>query len=236
VGKNLDTYRTFPKLSGECGGKNFHLVHESADMESVAVATVRSAYEYSGQKCSACSRLYAPESRWPELKERLVALMSELRIDSPLNFATFTSAVIDEKSFDRITNYINYGVNSAQNKLVHGGESDKARGYFVKPALFECKDPRDRLMREEIFGPVLAVHVYKNSEFDKCLELVDGSTPYALTGSIFAQDEVVLRTTRLRLRQACGNLYINDKSTGAGMFIKLDFWANCVYFLFLKIN
>lgn len=215
VGKNLDTYRTFPKLSGECGGKNFHLVHASADVESVAVATVRSAFEFSGQKCSAASRLYAPESMWPKLRERIVALMSELRVASPLDFATFTSAVIDERSFDRIVAYINYGIHSPRTKLVHGGEYNKAKGYFVSPTLFETKDAGDKLMREEIFGPVLTAYVYKDAEYAKCVELVDGTTPFALTGSIFAQDERVVRETRARLRQACGNLYINDKSTGA---------------------
>ena len=216
MGKNLEAYRTFPKLSGECGGKNFHLIHESADLESVAVASMRSAYEYSGQKCSACSRLYVPESMWPELKERLVALMSELKVDSPLNFATFTSAVIDERSFDRVTAYVHYGIHNAKTKLVYGGESDKAKGYYVNPTLFESKDPHDRLMREEIFGPVLTAYVYRNAEYAKCVELVDSSTPYALTGSIFARDEQVLKSTMLKLRQAAGNLYINDKSTGAG--------------------
>lgn len=217
VAKNLDIYKTFPKLSGECGGKNFHLVHESADLESVAIATLRSAFEYSGQKCSACSRLYVPESMWPKLKDRLVELMSELKIDSPLDFTTFTSAVIDEKSYDRITNYINYGIHNPSTKLIHGGEYDKSKGYYVKPTLFQTRDPMDKLMREEIFGPVLTAYVYKNNEYDKCMDLVDSTTPFALTGSIFAKDEEILRKSRLRLRQACGNMYINDKSTGAGI-------------------
>jgi 1-pyrroline-5-carboxylate dehydrogenase len=199
------------------------LVHESADTESVAIATIRSAYEYSGQKCSACSRLYVPESKWPQLKERLISLMSELKIDSPLNFSTFTSAVIDEKAFDRIVSYINYGIHNQKTKLVYGGENDKSRGYYVNPTLFECKDPNDKLLREEIFGPVLAVYVYKNADYAKCLDLIDSTTPYALTGSIFAQDEQVLESTRLRLRQSCGNLYINDKSTGAGDYFLFFF-------------
>lgn len=131
VGKNLESYKTFPRLSGECGGKNFHLVHSSADMENVAVSTVRSAYEYSGQKCSACSRLYVPKSKWPQLKERLRQLVSELKIDSPLDFSTFTSAVIDEKSFDRISSYIDYGKKNHKVNLIFGGEYDKSRGWLI---------------------------------------------------------------------------------------------------------
>lgn len=128
VGQNLETYDTFPRLSGECGGKNFHLVHPSADMESVAVSTVRSAYEYSGQKCSACSRLYVPKSKWPKLKERMQELVADLKIDSPLDFSTFTSAVIDEKSFDRISSFIDYGKKNQKTTLVFGGQYDKSRG------------------------------------------------------------------------------------------------------------
>lgn len=217
VAQNLETFRTFPRLSGECGGKNFHLIHESADIESASVATIRSAFEYSGQKCSACSRLYVPETKWPEMKERLLNLLKDLRIDSPLLAETFASAVIDEKSFDRISNYVEYGKNNL--KLVHGGTYNKTKGYFVTPTIFETKDPKDKLMREEIFGPVLTVYVYKEADYDKVVELVDTTTPYALTGSIFAKDENVLKSTRTRLRQACGNMYINDKSTGAGKFI-----------------
>ncbi|CAF0707025.1 unnamed protein product [Brachionus calyciflorus] len=213
VGENLETYKTFPRLSGECGGKNFHLIHESADIESAAVATVRSAFEYSGQKCSACSRLYVPESKWPQMKEKMSALIKELQIDTPLKFETFTSAVIDERSFDKIANYIEYGRDSA--KLVFGGFYNKTNGYYVYPTMFETKDPKDKLMREEIFGPVLTVYKYKDNEYDQIINLVDTTTPYALTGSIFAKDENILKMTKTRLRQACGNLYINDKSTGA---------------------
>lgn len=215
VGQNLEVFRTFPRLSGECGGKNFHLVHESGDAESASVATIRSAYEYSGQKCSACSRLYVPESKWPLIKEKLISMIKDLKVASPLEFDTFTSAVIDETSFNRIENYINYGKSRSDVELLAGGRSDKSRGWYIHPTLFQVKDPRDKLMREEIFGPVLTVYVYKNSEYDKVLDLIDTTTPYALTGSIFAADKAVLNSTKVRLRQSCGNLYINDKSTGA---------------------
>ena len=215
VGKNLELYKTFPRLSGECGGKNFHLVHESADISSVAYASIRSAFEYSGQKCSACSRIYVPESKWPQLREQLISIMNELKIDSPLNLDTFTSAVIDEKSFDRIKNYIDYGKSNPNVKLVAGGKCDKTMGYYIHPTLFETNDPHDKLMKEEIFGPVLTAYVYKDKDYENVVKLVDSSTPYALTGSIFCKDERVLKETKLQLRQSCGNLYINDKSTGA---------------------
>lgn len=189
------------------------MIHESADIESAAVATVRSAYEYSGQKCSACSRLYVPESKWPQMRDRMVAMMKELKIQSPLQFETFTSAVIDEKSFDRIANYIDLG--KKELNLVAGGRYDKSTGYYIYPTMFETKDPKHRIMREELFGPVLTVYVYKNSEYEKAMELIDTTTPFALTGSIFAQDENVLNKSIARLKQSCGNMYINDKSTGA---------------------
>lgn len=220
MGENLETYRSFPRMSGECGGKNFHLVHESADVESVSVATLRSAYEYSGQKCSACSRLYIPESMWPEVRDLLVSMSSQLKIASPLEFDTFTSAVIDERSFDRIAAYIDYGKannnNKKSTKLIFGGTYDKSKGFYVQPTLFETSDPHDKLMKEEIFGPILTVYVYKANEYAKVVDLVDTTTPFALTGSIFCQDKTVLEETKQKLRNSCGNLYINDKSTGAG--------------------
>lgn len=216
VGSNLDIYKTFPRLSGECGGKNFHLIHESADIKSASVATVRSAFEYSGQKCSAASRLYVCESKWPEMRDHMLNLISELKIDSPLDFETFTSAVIDERSFDKIKSYIDYGNNrDSDSKLLIGGKCDKSKGYFIDPTIFETSNPANKLMREEIFGPILTVYVYKNNEYDKVLKLIDQTTPYALTGAIFCQDNEVLNQSKAALRQACGNMYVNDKSTGA---------------------
>lgn len=215
VGQNIDTYRTFPRLSGECGGKNYHLIHASADIKSAIYATIRSAFEYSGQKCSACSRLYVPESKWLEIKTGLIDLMKELKIGSPLEFDTFTSSVIDEKSFDRIQSYIDYASKSDQLKAMIEPRTDKSKGYYIYPTIFRTNDPRDRIMSEEIFGPILTVFVYKESQYDDVLKLIDQTTPYALTGAIFAQDEAVLKHTMSRLRHSQGNLYINDKSTGA---------------------
>jgi len=215
VGQNLDTYRSFPRLSGECGGKNYHLVHPSADLKSAVYATLRSAFEYSGQKCSACSRLYVPESMWPEFRDSLVELMREVKIGSPVKFDTFTSAVIDEKSFDKIRSYIEYGKSNEKLKLLAGGKYDKTTGFYIYPTLFQTSDPNDSLMKDEIFGPVLTAYVYKDKQYSQVLNLVDQTTPFALTGAIFAQDEKVISETMSALRQSQGNLYINDKCTGA---------------------
>lgn len=215
VAQNLDIYRTFPRLSGECGGKNFHLIHKSADIKGASYATVRGAFEFSGQKCSATSRLYCPESKWPEMKEHLISMMSELIVDSPLRSDAFTSAVIDEISFDKISQYIEYGKKSPNMELLSGGYCNKEKGYFVQPTLFVTSDPKEKLMREEIFGPVLTAYVYKDSEYDQVMHLIDTTTPFALTGSIFCTDDRVLKKTMKFLKQTTGNLYINDKSTGA---------------------
>lgn len=185
--QNLDIYRGYPRLSGECGGKNYHLVHSSADLTSAVVATLRSAFEFSGQKCSACSRLYVSESLWPQFSEKLVEMVKELKIGSPLEFNTFTSAVIDENSFRRIRSYIEYGKSNQKLSLLTGGTYDKTNGYFINPTIFKTSDPNDRIMKEEIFGPVLTVYVYKDKQYDQVLSLIDQTTPYALTGSVFAQ-------------------------------------------------
>jgi len=216
VADNLDNYRTFPRLVGECGGKNFHLVHPSADLTTVVYGTIRSAFEYSGQKCSACSRAYIPRSFAKQFFSQMKTIMSEqLRIDSPLKSETFTSAVIDRASFNRIKGYLDHARTSKSTKIVVGGQCDDSVGYYVQPTLIETTDPNDKLMREEIFGPVLTVYVYDDSKFDEVVDLVNQTSNYALTGSIFCQDSTVLNRTRERLINATGNLYLNDKSTGS---------------------
>lgn len=215
VGQNLDIYKTFPRLSGECGGKNFHIIHNSADIKNAAYATIRGAFEFSGQKCSATSRMYVPESKWAEMKGYLVSMMDELIIDSPLRFDSFSSAVIDETSFDKISSYIEYGKKSPNMTLLSGGYCNKEKGYFVQPTLFETTDPLEKLMKEEIFGPVLTAYVYKDSEYEEILRTIDTTTPFALTGGIFCTDEKTLDSTKKILKQSCGNMYINEKSTGA---------------------
>lgn len=216
MAENLDHYRTFPRLIGECGGKNFHLIHPSADLTTVVNGTIRSAFEYSGQKCSACSRLYIPRSLSKEFFSQMENIMSkQLRIDSPLKFETFTSAVIDRNSFNRIKGYIDYARSSSANKILIGGQYDDSVGFYVPPTVIETTDPKDKLMQEEIFGPVLTVYVYDDKKYDETVDLVNQTSGFALTGAIFCQDKKILDRTRERLINAAGNLYLNDKSTGS---------------------
>ena len=188
---NLDLYKGFPRLVGECGGKNYHLVHPSAQVDTVVPSTIRSAFEFSGQKCSACSRLYAPRSLWSQIKEGLLETRKNIKLGSPLEYDTFLSAVIDEKAFDRITGYLNHAKSSSTLEILGGGNSDKSQGYMVEPTIVVTTDPRDKIMTEEIFGPILSVFVYEDNQFDQILDLVDSSTPYALTGALFCQDQYV---------------------------------------------
>ncbi|XP_063291509.1 delta-1-pyrroline-5-carboxylate dehydrogenase, mitochondrial [Pelobates fuscus] len=216
VGENLDRYRTFPRLSGECGGKNFHFVHKSADIESTVNGAIRSAFEYGGQKCSACSRLYVPDSLWPEIKGRLLEEHRKIKVGNPAeDFSTFFSAVIDEKAFRRIQGWIKHAETSPDLTILAGGKCDDKLGYFVEPTIIESKDPKEKIMSEEIFGPVLAVYVYPENEYREILHLIDSTSPYGLTGAVFAQDKNVIDEATRLLRNAAGNFYINDKSTGA---------------------
>ncbi|KAF1392330.1 hypothetical protein PFLUV_G00051670 [Perca fluviatilis] len=216
VSQNLDSYRTFPRLAGECGGKNFHFVHKSADVESVVNGTIRSAFEYGGQKCSACSRMYVPDSTWPAIREGLLAVHSQLTVGDPVeDFSTFFSAVIDDKSFARIKKWIDHAKSSSSLKVIAGGNYDNSKGYFVEPTIIETTDPRDAIMSEEIFGPVLAVYVYPEKDYREVLQLIDNTSPYALTGAVFAQDRTVVDEAARALRNAAGNYYVNDKSTGS---------------------
>ncbi|KAM8927339.1 delta-1-pyrroline-5-carboxylate dehydrogenase, mitochondrial [Pelodytes ibericus] len=216
VAENLDRYRTFPRLSGECGGKNFHFVHKSADVESAVNGVIRSAFEYGGQKCSACSRLYVPDSLWPQIKARLVEEHGKIKVSNPVeDFSTFFSAVIDEKAFNRIQGWIKHAETSPSLSILAGGKCDNRVGYFVEPTIIETKDPKEKIMTEEIFGPVLTVYVYPENTYREILSLIDSTSPYGLTGAVFAQDQNVIDEASRLLRNAAGNFYINDKSTGA---------------------
>ncbi|XP_062046506.1 delta-1-pyrroline-5-carboxylate dehydrogenase, mitochondrial [Lepus europaeus] len=216
VAQNLDRFRTFPRLAGECGGKNFHLVHCSADVDSVVSGTLRSAFEYGGQKCSACSRLYVPGSLWPQIKGRLLEEHSRIKVGDPAeDFGTFFSAVIDAKSFGRIRKWLEHARSSPSLTILAGGKCDDSVGYFVEPCIVESKDPQDPIMKEEIFGPVLTVYVYPDDKYKETLQLVDSTTSYGLTGAVFAQDKDVIQEATEMLRHAAGNFYINDKSTGS---------------------
>ncbi|XP_071513853.1 delta-1-pyrroline-5-carboxylate dehydrogenase, mitochondrial [Panulirus ornatus] len=215
VGQNLIKFRNFPRLVGECGGKNYHLVHPSADVTSVVNGTIRSAFEYCGQKCSACSRAYIPESLWSEVKDKMVAVQKELKVGDVKEFDSFMSAVIDAKAFKRIKGYIEHANSSPNLTVLAGGKCDDSVGYFVEPTIVQTTDPDDRIMTEEIFGPVLTVYVYPDEKVDEMITLANTSTPYALTGAIFGQDESWLAKATDALKDSAGNFYINDKSTGS---------------------
>ncbi|KAL7843258.1 hypothetical protein AOLI_G00247700 [Acnodon oligacanthus] len=216
VAQNLDIYRNFPRVAGECGGKNFHFVHKSADVHSVVTGTIRSAFEYGGQKCSACSRMYVPDSLWPQIKQDLLAIHKQIKLGDPVeDFGTFFSAVIDDKSFARIKGWLNHAKTSPNLTVIAGGNGDDKKGYYVEPTIIETKDPQDKIMNEEIFGPVLTVYVYPENDYKKVLKLIDRTSPYALTGAVFAQDKAIVAEAAKVLRNAAGNYYVNDKSTGS---------------------
>ena len=215
VGENIARYRTYPRLVGETGGKDFVFAHPSADLEALAVALVRGAFEYQGQKCSAASRAYIPRSIWPALKARVLDLIATIRVGDVADFRNFMGAVIDERAFARITGYIAEAKSDAQCSILAGGGSGSDVGFFIEPTVIETTDPRHRLMREEIFGPVLTVWVYPDAEEARALELCDTTAPYALTGAIFGRDRGFLERAMKTLRFSAGNFYLNDKPTGA---------------------
>ena len=215
VGQNLPNYAGYPRLVGETGGKDFVLAHRSADVDALAVALVRGAFEYQGQKCSAASRAYVPDTLWPAVRERMVAMMADIKMGNVSDFRNFVGAVIDRKAFDKISEYIQAARKAPGVELVAGGGADDAVGYFIEPTLLRVDDPHYRTMCEEIFGPVLTLHVYPAARWSETLSLVDGTSPYALTGAVFAQDRRVLAEATDALRNAAGNFYLNDKPTGA---------------------
>lgn len=215
IGKNITKYKSYPRIVGETGGKDFILAHPSANPTALAVAMVRGAFEYQGQKCSAASRAYVPRSIWPEVKEKAVAMVKDMKMGSPEDFRNFITAVIDERAFDKITNYIVLARDAKDAEIIAGGKYDKSKGYFIEPTMVEVKDAKHRLMQEEIFGPVLTIYVYEDADFDQMTAIVDSTSPYALTGAIFAQDRGVIHALSKALRNAAGNFYINDKPTGA---------------------
>ncbi len=211
--ENLPKYRTYPRLVGETGGKDFIFAHESADKDALVVAALRGAYEFQGQKCSAASRMYVPDSIWPEVRDKLVAEIGKIKMGDPTDWSNFMAAVIDENAYNDITGYVHKAKAGA--KILAGGGYSKDVGWFVEPTLVECEDPRFITMEEEIFGPVLSVHVYDANKLDDALHLCDTTSPYALTGAIFARDRVLAERMAKSLRHAAGNFYINDKPTGA---------------------
>jgi len=216
IGDNITKYRTYPRIVGETGGKDFIFVHESANMDEVKTALIRGAFEYQGQKCSAASRAYIPLSMWNDgLKEELINTTNELKMGSPEDFRNFLTAVIDEAAFNSITKYIIETKESSEADIIAGGDFDDSKGYFIRPTIILSKSPKYKTMQEEIFGPVLTVFVYKDSEYEETLKLCDETSPYGLTGSIFAKDRESITMAEKILVHAAGNFYINDKPTGA---------------------
>jgi 1-pyrroline-5-carboxylate dehydrogenase len=215
IGENIGKYRTYPRIVGETGGKNFIVIHASADLREAATAIIRGGFEYQGQKCSAASRIYIPSSRWPELKKLLEEMIADIKMGDPGDFTNFMNAVIDEPAFDKIMGYIEKAKQSSDVEIVFGGGGDKSKGYFIHPTVLLTGDPHFITMEEEIFGPVVTCYLYKESEFEEALHLCDQTSPYGLTGAIFARDrQAILRASDI-LRHAAGNFYINDKPTGA---------------------
>lgn len=215
VGQNLSTYRNYPRVVGETGGKDFVFAHASANPEALSTALLRGAFEYQGQKCSAASRAYIPQSLWPKVKAQLVEETASLRVGSPLDFRNFVNAVINQQAFTRIQGYLDHAKQASGVEILCGGKGDDREGFFIPPTVIQTADPRYRSMTEEIFGPVLSVYVYPDAALEDALTLCDTSTPYALTGAIFAQDQQVIRDLSRRLTYSAGNFYVNDKPTGA---------------------
>lgn len=217
VSDNLSSYRSYPRLVGETGGKDFIFIHKSADIKAAAAAIARGAFEYQGQKCSATSRGYVPASRWEELKSELAYIMGEIKTGDPRDFGNFVNAVIDEASFDNCMSYIKYAEEADNAEILFGGSGDKSRGYFVQPTIIKTSDPHFKSMEEEIFGPIFTLYVYEDEKYEETLRICDGTSPYALTGAIFAGERKAIDSAEKILKYAAGNFYINDKTTAASI-------------------
>jgi 1-pyrroline-5-carboxylate dehydrogenase len=213
IGANMGQYASYPRIVGETGGKDFIIAHPSADRQALAVAIARGGFEFQGQKCSAASRVYIPRSMWTDVRDRVVSMMEDMRVGDPTDFRNFMGAVIDEKSHKKISEYLDDAKRNAT--IISGGADKGDHGYFIKPTLVEAKDPGYRLLCEEIFGPVVTAYVYDDNQWSETLEIIDRTSPYALTGAVFANDRGAVREAMMALRNAAGNFYVNDKPTGA---------------------
>ncbi len=215
VGDRIERYRNYPRIVGETGGKDFIVAHPSADLDSLTAAIVRGSFEYQGQKCSAASRVYAPSNLWPELRERLAAEVATIKVGDVADFGNFMGAVIDASSFETQRAAIEEAKGHEGTEVVVGGGCDDSKGWFVEPTVIETRDPQFRLLREELFGPVVTIYVYDEKRWDEILDLIDKSSPYGLTGAVFSEDRAAIEVAKDRLRYAAGNFYVNDKPTGA---------------------
>ena len=215
IGENMQLYKSYPRIVGETGGKDFVMAHRSANAKAVAVALVRGSFEYQGQKCSAASRAYIPSNLWDEVKASMIEMLKEIKVGSTEDFSNFVNAVIDEKSFDKLAKYIDAAKADNTVEIVAGGTYDKSEGYFIQPTVIRTNDPKYVTMCEELFGPVLTVYVYDENKYEETLKILDETSPYALTGALFSQDRYALEVGVIALKNAAGNFYINDKPTGA---------------------
>jgi len=215
IGENISRYKSYPRLVGETGGKDFIFAHSSADLKALGVAMIRGAFEYQGQKCSAASRAYIPKSLWRELKDYIVSELKTVKVGDVKDFSNFMNAVIDKKSFATITEYINYADASNEAQIVSGGGYNSSKGFFIEPTVIQTDNPKFKTMEEEVFGPVLTLYIYNDSQYEETLQLCDQSSVFGLTGAIFAQDRIAVETADRILLNSAGNFYINDKPTGA---------------------
>ena len=215
IGENIPHYKTYPRIVGETGGKDFIIAHHSANLNQLVTAIIRGAFEYQGQKCSAVSRVYLPESKWPEIRKMIGKALSEIKMGPAEDFSNFFNAVIDEPSFNKLTSFIEQAEKDTEAEVIFGGKSDKSVGYFIEPTVIQTTDPHYITMREELFGPVLTVYIYKDDKYEETLDLLDKSTIYGLTGAVFAIDRYAIEVATCKLENTAGNFYINDKPTGA---------------------
>jgi len=213
IGTKIGSYRSYPRIVGETGGKDFIVAHASADAQALSVAIARGAFEYQGQKCSAASRLYIPRSLWPEVRDRVSAMVAEMRLGDVRDFSTFIAAVIDERAYTRHERYLDIARTTGQ--VLFGGTADRSVGWYVQPTLVRVEDPMHPLMQEEIFGPIVTAYVYEDARYEEILPIVDSTSPYALTGAIFSRDREAIGQALSGLRNAAGNFYVNDKPSGA---------------------
>jgi 1-pyrroline-5-carboxylate dehydrogenase len=215
IGENIKSYESYPRIVGETGGKDFCIAHESCNKEAFATAMTRGAFEFQGQKCSAMSRAYVPSTIWDDVKETYLSQVNELQMGSPERFSNFINSVIDKSAFDSITSYIDYAKDADDAQIISGGGYDDSKGYFIEPTTILTTNPHFKTMEEEIFGPVLTIYIYNPNDWEETLNLVDTTSPYALTGAIFCEDKGILKAANKTLRFSAGNYYINDKPTGA---------------------
>jgi 1-pyrroline-5-carboxylate dehydrogenase len=215
IGAKIHHYKTYPRIVGETGGKDFIIAHPSANVKQVSTGITRGAFEFQGQKCSAASRAYVPQSLWPAVKEQLIADVKSMKMGSPEDFGNFITAVIHEGSFDKLAGFIDQAKKDADAEIIAGGNYDKSVGYFIEPTIIVTTNPKYTTMETELFGPVITIYVYEDAKWEETLELVDTTSEYALTGAVFSQDRYAIEVATTKLQNAAGNFYINDKPTGA---------------------